>query len=193
LKIIVGLGNPGKTYINNRHNIGFRVVDKIVEKENLKFKKSFKVKAMIAKASSGGEEILLAKPTTFMNNSGLSVKLLLSVYNLSRENFLIVYDDMDLPLGRMKFARRGSSAGHKGIASIIFALGNEEIPRLRIGISKPLWGEATDYVLSDFTFGELPVVEEVIEEAVQGCWEWAKFGINFVMQKYNVRKRGGNG
>jgi len=193
LKIIVGLGNPGKTYINNRHNVGFMVVDKIAQRENLKFKKSFRVKAMITKAVSGKEEILLAKPTTFMNNSGLAAKLLLSVYSLSKENFLVIYDDMDLPLGRVRFARRGSSAGHKGMASIISALGSEDIPRLRIGISKPLEGEATDYVLSDFTLEQLPVVEKVVEEAAQGCWEWANFGIEFVMQKYNVRKRGENG
>ena len=97
MKIIVGLGNPGKTYINNRHNVGFMVVDKIAQRENLKFKKSFRVKAMITKAVSGKEEILLAKPTTFMNNSGLAAKLLLSVYSLSKENFLVIYDDMGLP------------------------------------------------------------------------------------------------
>jgi PTH1 family peptidyl-tRNA hydrolase len=132
---------------------------------------------------------MLVKPITFMNNCGQAAKLLLDTYKLPLDNLLVVYDDMDLSLGRIKFTKRGSSGGHRGMASIIEELGTQEINRLRIGISKPLRCDPVDYVLSPFREEEKEVLNDTLERAASACCDWLNYGSDFVMQKYNVRVR----
>jgi PTH1 family peptidyl-tRNA hydrolase len=192
LKIVVGLGNHGKKYQHNRHNAGFMVLDRIAEKENIRFKKSFRLRSMITRKYYSCEVVFL-KPLTFMNNSGEVLKKAQEVYKVPLENILVVFDDMDLDLGRIKFSRKGSSGGHKGMASIVDAAGSQEINRLRIGISRSSDRDSVEYVLDDFSNDEMPTVSGVIDKAAEACGEWIERGIDCVMQEYNVRKERING
>jgi len=185
VKIIVGLGNPGKKYQHTRHNIGFMVLDRLGQREELKFKKSFRCHARIARAHLEGNDVMLAKPALFMNNSGISVRGVLKKYKTQPEDLLVIYDDADLPLGRMLFKLRGSCAGHRGIDSIIECLSTEEIPRLRIGIGRPQSGDLVEYVLSPFSSPEESAVDTVLERAVSFCFDWLKKPAAEVMGKYN--------
>jgi PTH1 family peptidyl-tRNA hydrolase len=183
LKIIFGLGNPGKKYKNNRHNIGYMVIERIAE--DVRFKRSIKLKGYLGEKEIAGEKILLVKPTTFMNNSGICVKKIIDYYQIHLKDFLVIYDDVDLPLGKIRFRRKGSSGGHKGIKSIIEILGSEEINRLRIGIGKKRDEDLAEYVLSDFSPQEKEILKKVISDAVSASLDWVKFGADYVMQNYN--------
>ncbi|RKY39451.1 MAG: aminoacyl-tRNA hydrolase [Candidatus Omnitrophota bacterium] len=185
MKIILGLGNPTLSYSKTRHNIGAMVVGRIAYKKRLKFKKQKKMKAEIA--SFQDNDLILAKPLVFMNESYLTVERLLSYYKTPLDSLLVVYDDMDIPLGRIKFSCRGSSAGHKGIGSIIDFLERKDIIRLRIGISHPEDDDVVGYVLSEFSEEEKEDLEDVLELSAQACLDWAKFGLSYVMQRYNRR------
>lgn len=186
MKIIFGLGNPGQQYKKNRHNIGFTVVDEVASKLGIKFKRSFKTPALIAKKSKG-EVILLVKPRTFMNNSGICVRKVISNYKVPAEDILIIYDDADLALGVIRFRQKSSSGGHRGMSAIISALGTEEISRLKIGISNVKVGELSEYVLSDFTDSEQNILQEVTGNAACACMDWINQGIESVMKNYNGR------
>ncbi|MCK9573977.1 MAG: aminoacyl-tRNA hydrolase, partial [Candidatus Omnitrophica bacterium] len=136
MKIIVGLGNPGVKYKNNRHNVGFMVADEIADRKNSAFKKGFLANGWIARIKAGEDTAILLKPSTFMNNSGLCVKKIISKYCVRPHDLLVVYDDADLSLGTLRIRKTGSSGGHKGMASIIDNLGTNDIVRLKIGIGK---------------------------------------------------------
>ena len=185
MKIIVGLGNPLEEYKNTRHNVGHMVIEKIAEERKIKLRKNLKLKAELSSFLYDKEEVVLAKSLVFMNESYITVEKLLSFYKIPLDNFLIVYDDMDLPLGKIKFTLKASSAGHKGIGSIINFLKNEEIPRLRVGISRPFSQSTVDYVLSEFSQEEKKVLKNVLKKCVRALLDWVKFGLNYVMQKYN--------
>ncbi|MCK4809838.1 MAG: aminoacyl-tRNA hydrolase [Candidatus Omnitrophica bacterium] len=189
MKLILGLGNPGKKYINNRHNLGFMVVDRIVNPRGLKFKKFLKLKSRIARDFFDAEEVIFAKPYTFMNNSGKAAKSIIDACKIPENNRLVVYDDMDLDLGMMKFTRKGSCAGHRGMGSIIESLGSEDIPRFRIGISKSPENDSVNYVLSDYPPEEREILDKVLDRAKDACLDWIKFGLTSCMQKYNVKNR----
>ncbi len=148
VKIVFGIGNPGKKYEKTRHNVGFRVIDR------LKSQKS-KVKSQ--------KSVVLIKPRTFVNNSGISAKRVLLKYNVNPEDFLVVVDDFNLPLGEIRLRKNGSSGGHKGLDSIIEKIGTKAFPRLRIGIG-PLIGDAVEFVLSPFE-EEIPIIEKSIDKA----------------------------
>jgi PTH1 family peptidyl-tRNA hydrolase len=188
MKIIFGLGNPGQKYKNNRHNIGYMVVDELARSQATTFKRSFKSPADIAKKAKGNDDILIVKPRTFMNNSGSCVKKVLSVYKVDAQDCLIVYDEVDLPLGQVRFRKKGSCAGHRGMSSIISALGSEQINRLRVGIGGERSGELSDYVLSDFSSREKKVLQETINMAALACMDWLSQGADFVMKTYNQRE-----
>jgi len=177
LKLIVGLGNVGKEYVFTRHNVGFMVLDKIAERYSLRFKKSNIFKAYLVKSDLFKEKIMLVKPSTFMNNSGACVKKIVTHWKINVEEILIVYDDVDLPLGRIRFRIKGRSAGHKGMESVIQHLGSERIKRLKIGIGRPHnRKDITDYVLSSFSEEEKDTIEDVLERAVLCCGEWINKG-----------------
>jgi len=187
VKFIFGLGNPGSQYKNNRHNIGYRVVEKIAEEDKRSFKRKFGLGGLIAtgQAPEGTEGYLLGKPNTFMNNSGLCLKKAFKKYGFSLKDILVVYDDADLALGTLKFKRDGSSAGHRGMQSIIESLGTEEISRLRIGIGKEPERDTADYVLSDFLDSELEILQGVIIQAAEACRSWVTQGLEKAMLQYN--------
>jgi len=185
LKLIVGLGNPGPRYARNRHNVGYQCVERLVQRHNLAFARVM-FKAMIASGMVAETRTLLAKPLTFMNLSGQAVRPLLRWYRVSPLDLLVIYDDLDLPLGRIRLRQTGSSGGHKGMASIIEALGGDEFPRLRVGIGRPLHGEPPDYVLSDFTRDESIAMEYAYDQAVAAVETFLASGITVAMNRFNV-------
>ena len=189
MKIIFGLGNPGQKYKNNRHNIGYMVVEELAEQINAKFKRSLVLGAQIAKLRKGDQDVILVKSRTFMNNSGSCAKRIVAKYRAESQNVLIIYDETDLALGEIRFRQKGSCAGHRGMSSIISALGTEQINRLRVGIGGSRVQELSDYVLSDFSGREKETLDETIERAICACYDWISQGADFVMRTYN--RRGG--
>jgi PTH1 family peptidyl-tRNA hydrolase len=186
MKLIVGLGNPGDKYRNNRHNIGFMVLDRLSEKLGVKFNKEGKFNGEVAQVRTPQGKGILLKPLTYMNLSGNSVKGVVDYYKISLDQIIIVYDDLDLEAGKFRIRLKGSSGGQKGMASIIEKLGTQEIPRLRIGISKPEFQNIPDYVLSDFPKEELPLVKETIDKAAEALELFIDGSkLENIMNKYN--------
>lgn len=184
-KLIVGLGNPGREYAKHRHNIGFQVVEALAEAHGLTFDK-LQHKARVAVGKVGDQPVVLAKPLTYMNNSGESVGPLTRWYKTPIDHLLVVYDDLDIPLGTLRLRPKGGSGGHRGMRSIIRQLGTEDFPRLRIGIGRPPAGwEPADYVLSPFTEDELPIVVEVRERAVAAIECWLMEDIDVAMTRFS--------
>ena len=162
MKLLVGLGNPGSEYSRNRHNMGFLCLNHFAKSHRLAFSLR-QSKARVAKGEVGGEPVILAKPTTYMNLSGAAVASLVRQWKIALSDILIIHDDMDLPLGKIRLKPKGSAAGHHGIESIIASLGSQDFPRLRIGIGRPGdTGGTIDYVLGDILPYERELVEEVI-------------------------------
>lgn len=137
VKMIVGLGNPGSKYNDTKHNIGFMAVDRIVKDLDVNFTEDKNFKAEIGSDFINGEKIYFIKPTTFMNNSGIAVKALLTYYNISIKDMIIIYDDLDMEVGKIRFRQKGSAGGHNGIKSIIAHLGTQEFDRIKVGIGRP--------------------------------------------------------
>lgn len=184
--IIVGLGNPGPRYLLTRHNVGFRVVDRLSEQSKIPlYKVGFH--SYYGKGKCAGEEVILAKPMTYMNGSGLAVASLCRFFKVHPGNLLIVYDDLDLPLGTLRLRPVGGSGGHNGMKSIIGQMGTEEFPRLRIGIDRPHDGNVVDYVLQPFSVDEQPVLEELLPFAADATVEFIKHGILEAMNRYNKK------
>lgn len=174
MKIIIGLGNPGKKYENTRHNVGFLAMDRIVEKMAQKdikidFKLDKKFEAEIAKVKLGNEDIVLVKPQTFMNLSGKAVKKIVDFYKINPEkDLIVVYDDIDIPLGKVRMRSEGSSAGHNGLQSIIDTIGTDRFMRVRIGIGRPTNEliKIEDWVLQALTEGEKELLFNTIEDLI---------------------------
>jgi PTH1 family peptidyl-tRNA hydrolase len=186
MKLIVGLGNPGDIYIQSRHNIGFSVVKSLAKNQRLTFRKEFNASSLIAKAKIKQQQVILALPVTFMNLSGNAVARLIRKYRIDLDNLLIVCDDLDLALGRLKLKPNGSSGGHRGLESIIDSLGNDGFARLRIGIGRSSCGiDAAEYVLSPFTKEEKIKVKRILEEANLCCASWVTKGITRTMNIFN--------
>lgn len=187
MKVIFGLGNPGSKYRNNRHNAGYMAADELIKSKAASFKISLKFNASLGRVKIGEENVLLVKPRTFMNNSGVCVKKVMSNYKIIVNNVLVVYDDVDLPLGAVRFKEKGSSAGHRGLSSIIEVLGEDKINRLRIGIGRKENMDLRDYVLSDFSCEEKTVLNEAVSKAALACLDWVNSGNEYVMRNYNKR------
>ncbi|MBC7235047.1 MAG: aminoacyl-tRNA hydrolase [Chloroflexi bacterium] len=184
--LIVGLGNPGPKYADNRHNIGFQCVDYIAERWNAAWR-GRRFQALLAETEIDGHRVVLAKPQTFMNDSGQAVAPLSRWFKIPAERILVIYDDLDLPLARLRLRPGGSSGGHRGVQSIIEALGTQNFPRLRVGIGRPAYGDPIDYVLNDFDREQEPIVRQVypyVEEIVR-CY--LNQGIHEAMNQYNGR------
>lgn len=187
MKVIFGLGNPGLKYKHNRHNVGYMVVDELGKSKKIHFKRSFKLNALMGGMRVGEDKVFLVKPHTFMNNSGDCVQRVLNSYKVTMNNVLIVYDDVDLPLGKIRFKEKGSSAGHRGFSSVIELLGDDRISRLKLGIGRLKDKDLCDYVLSDFSCDEKVILDKTISQAVSACLDWVKFGNEYVMRNYNKR------
>ena len=182
--LIVGLGNPGSEFENTRHNLGFRVIESWVSKLGVNLIESDLCK--VAFVELGGKKVILQCPLTFMNLSGKAVRAYKDCYDIKTENILVIHDDLDLPLGRLRLARNGGSGGHKGVQSIIEELGSQDFPRLRIGIGRPRYGERIeDFVLSPFYKDQRKTIEKVIPIAIEGCELFVSNGIDYAMNKIN--------
>jgi PTH1 family peptidyl-tRNA hydrolase len=185
VKLIVGLGNPGPRYAHNRHNVGYQCVERLSQQHDLPSGKIM-FKAFVTSGRIAGIKTVLARPLTFMNLSGQAVRPLLRWYRIALADLLVIYDDLDLPLGKIRLRQQGGSAGHKGMGSIIEALGTEAFPRLRVGIGRPAHGDPPDHVLSDFTPDEWIVMDAALEQAVAAVETFISSGIRIAMNSYNV-------
>ena len=184
MKIIVGLGNPGKDYKDTRHNIGFMVLEELASRYTVE-KQESRFDAIIGHVRIGTEKVLLVKPLTYMNLSGKAVQPLMHWYKLELEDLMVVYDDMDLPMGSLRIRASGGSGGHNGIASISERLASKDFARSRIGIGRPEVGEAVGWVLGKFSSDEKEQIQIVVKNAADALEKWAKNGITEAMNAYN--------
>jgi len=188
MKLIVGLGNPGLFYRSTRHNIGYNVVKALARAHKINFKKDKEILSFSGKGRFGIEDVVLAMPLTFMNLSGVAVSALRDKYAIGLDNLLVVCDDLDLELGRMKIKGAGSSGGHRGLESIIGSLGESQFARLRLGIGRPRPSVASSsYVLAPFSRKENKEVNRVREMAVECCRSWVSGGVTEAMNLFNKR------
>ena len=193
MKLIVGLGNPGRGYANNRHNVGFVCLNHFARMQGIRFDKK-QCKARIGLGEVAGNEVVLASPQTYMNRSGRSVSLLVKKFNVSLNNLLVIHDDLDLPLGKIRIRQGGSAGGHKGVGSIITELGSQNFIRIRVGIGRPIKNEGFTefseadiiaYVLSDFTPDEKQAIFQVIPTVSEAILGLLTEGLVAAMNRYN--------
>jgi PTH1 family peptidyl-tRNA hydrolase len=187
MKLIVGLGNPGADYARSRHNIGWMVVEAFARKFRIDIAKHEK-EAMTGSGRVAGGAVMVAKPLTYMNLSGDAVRLLVNAYLESTEDLIVVYDDIDLPLGKLRIRPSGSAGTHNGMRSIVESLATEQFPRLRCGVRGENYGEAgrlRDYVLDDFTDAEQPAVEAMIGRAVDALVLFCRGDLRRAMNEFN--------
>lgn len=185
MKLIAGLGNPGPAYRNTRHNAGFLVMDRLAQELRTEFTRE-KYKGLVAQAAWNGESILLLKPMTFMNRSGESIAMA-ARYKINDPNeLLVVYDDVELPLGKLRIRRSGSPGTHNGMKSALERLGTREIPRLRLGVGEKVpGGPLTDHVLGKFKPDEREAVDEMVARAAEAALRWIEAGITTTMNEFN--------
>jgi len=186
MKLIFGLGNPGKKYSDTKHNIGFISLDEIAFQQGLTFNKS-KFESVYAEGNVGSEKLLLIKPQTFMNESGRSVRPWMDYYDLDLDDILVIYDDMDLPAGKIRLRQKGSSGGHNGIRSIITHVGTKEFNRIKVGIDRPYPKQTVvSHVLSKFPKEVKGDVEESLKKVSDAALYWSE-GHPFpeTMSKFN--------
>jgi peptidyl-tRNA hydrolase, PTH1 family len=182
--LIVGLGNPGSAYAKNRHNVGFQVLDFLAVRHDFKFeKKNFD--AIWGKGTIAGQEVILAKPQTYMNLSGKAIGQLANFYKLEKNQIMVIYDDMDLPVGKIRVRANGSSGGQNGLKDILRVLGSNDVPRLRVGVGRPMRGVARDHVLNDFSKDEEIVIQHVYEKTAMAVESWLTEGVEIAMNKFN--------
>ncbi len=193
MKLIVGLGNPGRGYAHNRHNVGFICVNHFARTEGIRFDKK-RGKARIGMGEAAGSEAVLAKPQTYMNLSGQSVGLLIKKFDIALDDLIVIHDDRDLPLSKIRISRGSGSGGHKGINSIISSLGSQAFARIRVGIGRPVASpvptpisedDIIAYVLSDFTAEEKQVITQVIPRVSEAVHCLISEGLTAAMNKYN--------
>jgi PTH1 family peptidyl-tRNA hydrolase len=185
MKLIVGLGNPGRKYEGTRHNVGFEVVAELGRRVGAGRPRT-KFQAELLEAMVGGEKVLLLSPLTYMNRSGSSVQVARDFYQLTSEDLLIICDDINLPLAKLRFRVKGSSGGQKGLEDILRRLGTDQVPRLRLGIGQPpaQW-DAADYVLGRFNEQERSEMEVAVVRAADAVEDWVAGGIEKCMNQYN--------
>lgn len=188
--LIVGLGNPGKEYINTRHNIGFCAIDELAEQENIAVLEK-KHRALIGKGYIGGQKVILAKPQTFMNLSGESVRALVDYYRIEEaEELIVLSDDISLKPGQLRLRKKGSAGGHNGLKNIIAQLGSDEFQRIKIGVGeKPKGYDLADYVLGHFTAEEQKVMAQAAKEAADAVRAILSDGIEKAMNQFNGAKQ----
>jgi len=196
LAIVVGLGNPGQNYRGTRHNVGFWVLDRLAERSGAAFRAEGELRkyAWFARTCLAGTDVLLAKPRTYMNRSGRAVAALCRLYSTEPEELLIVHDDADLEVGRLRIRKGGGAGGHNGVRSLIEVLGESDFTRLRVGVRGPERDdeELADYVLSDFSDEDRPVAEEVCDLAADAIEHLIGQGLTATMNRYNGMRVGGS-
>ncbi|MDD3221848.1 MAG: aminoacyl-tRNA hydrolase [Clostridia bacterium] len=187
--MIAGLGNPTKTYEGTRHNIGFMMIDAIGDKYNIDVTTK-KHKALVGRGVIGGQRVILAKPQTYMNLSGESIREIADFYKILPENIIIIYDDISLDVGQLRIRKKGSAGGHNGIKSIIAHLSTQEFPRIKVGIgNKPEGWDLADYVLSKYSKAERECIEEAARDVAGAAELILNDDIDGAMNQYNGKKR----
>jgi len=189
LYVVVGLGNPGKDYTNTRHNIGFDTLDILAERNNISLNK-IKFKSIYGEGMIGEEKVILVKPSTYMNNSGIAVRELIQFYKIQMENLIVIVDDIDIDFASVRIKKKGSSGTHNGLKSIISNLQRDDFPRIKIGIGKKHPNQdLADFVLSRFSKDDRVDIEDSMLKATEAIEAIIKDGINDAMNKYNIKTR----
>ncbi|MCF7851688.1 MAG: aminoacyl-tRNA hydrolase [Simkaniaceae bacterium] len=176
--LIVGLGNPGSSYDNTRHNIGFQIIDDLANELGFTFKKETQFKAQVARGTRDDKKVILLKPLTYMNLSGQAVSAVISFYKIDIADLVVVTDDVELPLGHLRLRASGGSGGHNGLKSIRERLGSAHYPRLRIGVGRESHCDLADYVLKPFKTDEIEQVRESIQVAIEVLKQWIDEGFS---------------
>ncbi|SKC91194.1 aminoacyl-tRNA hydrolase [Maledivibacter halophilus] len=182
--LVVGLGNPGKKYAQTRHNVGFEVIDYLAYRNNIEIKK-IKHKALVGEGRIQGEKVMLVKPQTFMNLSGQSVLEILEYYKVDLNKLIVIYDDIDIDLGKIRIRKKGSGGTHNGMRNIIYLLQKDDFPRVRIGIGRPAHGDLVSYVIGKFQEDEKEDIILSIRLAAEALESIVGEGIDKAMNKYN--------
>lgn len=186
--IIAGLGNPGKEYAGTRHNVGYDTVDYLAEKYNVSLNK-LKFNSVYGETNINGEKVMLVKPVTFMNRSGIAIKEILSFYKIPSENLIVIYDDIDISAGSLRIRPNGSPGTHNGMKSITEHVGNGNFPRVRVGIGRNPDMDLADYVLQKFSTADRDKINPIIEKAADAVAEIISGGTDSAMQKYNINNK----
>ncbi len=184
MKLIVGLGNPGVRYDNTRHNAGFMVMDRLAQKAGVSIDKE-KFEGKYAKTKIKGEDVIFLKPETFMNNSGFSLRACMDFFKIPASDILVIYDDMDLPVGKIRLRQKGSAGGHNGVKSVITCALTNEFDRIRVGIGRDPQIPIVNYVLSKFRADEKEDLEKAIDEAADAAWYSIDHSFPDTMNRYN--------
>ena len=193
MKLIIGLGNPGLRYQNTKHNVGFRVIDALYEKtqdkqQAARYTQTSVCRSLVMQTTWHDTSVILAKPMTYMNNSGVAVAALVDRFEVPLSQLCVVYDDVHLDIGILRMRQKGSDGGQKGMKSIIHHLGTNQFPRLRIGIGEPV-GDLVDYVLTEFSQAEAMEIEPTIHRAVDAVETFVKDDILTAMNQFNRREK----
>jgi PTH1 family peptidyl-tRNA hydrolase len=184
-KLLVGLGNPGVTYQNTRHNLGFMVIDALAQSRRAAMNYIKEKVYLMGRDTINGSPVILVKPLTYMNRSGEAVAELCRIFEISPPNILVVADDVNLPFGKLRLRPGGSNGGHNGLASIIAALGRSDFPRLRIGIGREGIADLVKFVLSEFEMPERKELDDILKRSAQACTTFVVEGINKTMNRFN--------
>ncbi len=182
MKLILGLGNPGERYRQTRHNVGFRVVEEVARRRGMRLDR-LECNSLVAVPEGG--EVALGQPQTYMNRSGYAARCLCERWEVAPEELLVVYDEVSLPLGKLRLRRAGSPGGHRGMESVLESLQTDQVPRLRCGVGGPEGEEIVEYVLSPFLAEEREAVEGMVARAADACEVWAAEGAEAAMQRFN--------
>jgi len=189
VKVIVGLGNPGVHYQMSRHNIGFQVVDRLAHLNHILISTK-RFKSLYGKGRIDSQEVVLVKPMTFMNLSGEAVKKAVHFFKAGLEDLIVVHDDMDLLLGRLRFKQKGGDGGHQGVRSIIESMGGNHFLRLKVGIGRPPKGtDPAEYVLHDFDTMEQPRLDEILSQAAEALRVMLLEGLQTAMNRYQKKRK----
>jgi PTH1 family peptidyl-tRNA hydrolase len=186
--LLVGLGNPGPEYANTRHNVGFMVLDTLSQRHRIPIRRSLH-QARVGEGQLAGEPVVLAKPLTYMNVSGRAVAPLARQHSLPPEHVVVIYDDADLPLGKIRVRARGSAGGHGGLKSILASLGSSEFPRVRIGIGRSAGSDLVEHVLRSFRPDEREVIHHAVERAADAVECLLTEGVEIAMNRFNTAEQ----
>ena len=186
--VIAGLGNPGKQYENTKHNIGFMAIDYLADKHGIDINK-IKFKGLYGEGKIAGEKVILLKPQTYMNLSGESIREIMNFYKLPPENLFVIYDDVDLEMGKIRIRKKGSAGSHNGMKSIIYQLANHDFPRFRVGIDGERKGDLARYVLGGFSKDNVELIEKAIVNVAEAIEYALKFDIDSAMNIYNKNSK----
>lgn len=188
MKLIAGLGNPGVRYQNTRHNAGFMVLDRLAEKAGVDISRE-KFEGRFVKTKIKGEDVILLKPETFMNNSGFSIRAAMDYFKIAPEDLLVIYDDMDTDVGSIRLRQQGSAGGHNGMKSVITCVLSDKFDRIKVGIGRDPKIRIIDYVLTRFREDEKEDLEKAVDKAAQAAWYSIDHSFADTMNRYNVRKK----